>query len=109
MTDIDILYKRLRYIALQSPVRSPKVLGFTRDQPCCVCGQPPPNDPHHLFGSAMSLKSSDIFTVPLCRKCHTHYESNPKLSHELIEALVVNMNKAIIKLLEEVTSDLMRV
>ena len=100
MTDIDILYKRLRYIALQSPVRSPKVLGFTRDQPCCVCDQPPPNDPHHLFGSAMSLKSSDIFTVPLCRKCHTKYEASPKLSHDLFEPLLVNMNKLILWFLE---------
>ena len=96
MTDIDILYKRLRYIALQSPIRNDKLLDFTRHRPCCVCGQPSPNDPHHLFGSAVSLKSSDVFTVPLCRLCHTRYEANPKLSHELIEALVVNMNKTII-------------
>ena len=100
MTDLDILYKRCRYIALTGPVKDQLLLSLTRDQVCCVCGAAPPSDPHHVFGSSVSLKSSDVFVVPLCRKCHAKYEASPKLSHDLFEPLLVNMNKLILWFLE---------
>jgi Rad52/22 family double-strand break repair protein len=47
-------------------------LKFVASQPCLVCGRQP-SDPHHLrFAqpSAIGLKVSDEFTVPLCRGHH---------------------------------------
>jgi hypothetical protein len=100
MTDVEILYKRLRYIALTGPVKDDLLLNLTREQPCCLCGHAPPNDPHHVFGSSVSLKSSDIFTVPLCRACHSRVEAHPGMNKDLVEPLFVNMNKQMIWLLE---------
>jgi hypothetical protein len=47
-------------------------LTFVASQPCLVCGRHP-SDPHHLrFAqpSAIGMKVSDEFTVPLCRGHH---------------------------------------
>jgi len=47
-------------------------LRFVASQPCLVCGRQP-SDPHHLrFAqpTALGIKVSDEFTVPLCRGHH---------------------------------------
>lgn len=60
-------------------VRCPKHLKFVRSHACCItrdgdnCNGTPV-DPHHLMkigGRGTSLKESDEWTVPLCRKHHT--------------------------------------
>jgi len=100
MTEAHITYKRLRNIALTAPVKDKLLLALTREQPCCLCGHGAPSDPHHVFGSAVSLKSSDVFVVPLCRDCHTKVEAAPSTNASLIEPLVIHMNKLIIWFLE---------
>jgi hypothetical protein len=55
--------------------RDKQHLKFVASQPCIVCGRTP-SDAHHLrFAQprALGLKSSDEFTVPLCR---THHREN---------------------------------
>lgn len=49
-------------------------LEMVRDEPCIACGAPGPSDPHHVFGSHGSLKTSDLGTIPLCRGCHERVE-----------------------------------
>lgn len=53
--------------------RSTEYLEFVRMHPCCVCMAAAPNDPHHVSfveGTGMGMKPNDLYTVPLCRKCH---------------------------------------
>lgn len=56
-------------------------LRFVAQQPCLICGRSP-SDAHHLrFAQprALGLKSSDEFTVPLCR---THHRENHQRGNE---------------------------
>jgi len=54
----------------RKPARAPHYLAFVRQLPCCVCGSPEPNDPHHWGPRGMGSKTDDFRTVPLCRRCH---------------------------------------
>lgn len=61
--------------------RDKQHLQFVASQPCLICGRAP-SDAHHLrFAQprAMGRKSSDEFTVPLCR---THHRQNHHTGHE---------------------------
>ncbi len=56
-------------------------LRFVASQPCLICGRAP-SDAHHLrFAQprAMACKTSDEFTVPLCR---THHRDNHRHGNE---------------------------
>lgn len=57
--------------------RSKSHLARVRGLRCTICQAGPPCDPHHLkFAQprAMSLKSGDQWTVPLCREHHDEVE-----------------------------------
>ena len=71
------LYYALRRIGFVKPLRSRQILDRVKSMPCIRCGKPA-DDPHHFLGSLHSLKSSDLYTVPVCRGCHDIYERNPK-------------------------------
>ena len=61
--------------------RDKQHLKFVASQPCLVCGRTP-SDAHHLrFAQprGLSVKSSDEFTVPLCR---THHRENHRTGRE---------------------------
>lgn len=53
---------------------SKKYLDFVRTLPCINCGKYPPSEAHHIKGighfSGVSMKASDILTMPLCTGCH---------------------------------------
>ena len=83
VTDLQLQFKRLRSFAATKPVRSPKFLAYVRTLPCVFCDGAA--EPHHIFGSFGSLKTSDIFTVPLCRKCHDGIDTDPR-RFDLLEA-----------------------
>lgn len=68
--------QKLRAFALSDPYRSPEWLEFIRRKPCLFHSYERA-EPHHFLGSTHGLKSSDIFTVPLCRECHEFYHRNP--------------------------------
>lgn len=80
MTHLE--YQQLRNFGLTKPVRSPEFLRWVRQQGCITCGQPA--EPHHFLGSTQSLKSGDLFVVPVCREHHRMLEDNPKMNYDLI-------------------------
>jgi hypothetical protein len=84
LTDLDLLYKRMRNFALTKPVRSRSWLQSIKHGPCVICHRRG-TDPHHIFGSVHGLKSSDLFTVPLCRECHDKHDGNVKANAALME------------------------
>ena len=53
--------------------RDKKFIGFVQAKPCCICMAPPPSEANHLDSSGVGTKGSDLFTVPMCRSCHTLY------------------------------------
>jgi hypothetical protein len=70
-------------LSLSKPIRrrDKQHLRFVASQPCLICGRAP-SDAHHLrFAQprAMGRKSSDEFTVPLCR---THHRENHQTGRE---------------------------
>lgn len=59
------------------PGMSPEHLTLIRQLPCCVCGQSPPSDPHHLkikSERGVGLKATDRWTLPMCREHHNEIE-----------------------------------
>lgn len=64
--------KRIRW-------ENPKFLKWVKTQPCEGCGSPA-DDPHHLIGwgqGGMGTKAHDLFSIPLCRICHTELHNDP--------------------------------
>jgi len=90
--ELALQYKRLRNAALFAPARSYMWKEYIRTLRCCRCGAHP-TEPHHIFGSMGSLKSSDLCTVPVCRKCHNYYEAHPQANHQLVEVCFVIYTK----------------
>jgi hypothetical protein len=43
---------------------------FVSQQPCAVCGAPPPSDPHHLPRWHGGRRAHDRTCIPCCRQCH---------------------------------------
>ena len=72
--ELKALYGAMRYVAGGKPVRSPEWLDRIRMMDCSRCGHAGPSDPHHILGSIGPLKTSDTYTIPLCRECHVIVE-----------------------------------
>jgi hypothetical protein len=53
-------------------VEDPEWLDRVRDLPCCICGQAPPSEAHHLRGVEVGTgkKAGDHSTIPLCLDHH---------------------------------------
>lgn len=69
-----------RQIKRQREGMSARHLEDIRGLLCCVCGKPPPSDPHHLKAGMVALgqrgtgyRAADKFVIPLCRDCHDYY------------------------------------
>jgi len=68
--------RRVKFMAKQRHTKQqkregdPAWLAWVRNLPCCSCGAPPPNHPHHSTGGGMGMKSGDRETMPLCFRCH---------------------------------------
>jgi hypothetical protein len=100
VTDLDILFKRLRHVFLTEPQRSRRYLQWVKTIPCVLCVEnhltpaEGTTDPHHLFGSVHGLKSSDLTVVPLCREHHQEAEAHPERHRmTLLQALVVCLHE----------------
>ena len=98
MTDIDLLYKRLRDFGATGKPRSPRWLTAIRILPCVKCGSIV-TEAHHIFGSYGSLKTSDIFTVPVCRECHEVIEK-PQHRELVIESWCKIAHRFILETME---------
>lgn len=65
--------KREKSPAEKRPGNDPDYLALVRQLPCCVCGAPPPSEPHHLKATrerGMGKKSDDKWALPMCHDCH---------------------------------------
>ncbi|CNI90220.1 Protein of uncharacterised function (DUF968) [Yersinia intermedia] len=61
-----------------------RYLQWVKSQPCCGCGNGD-CDPHHIIGhgqGGMATKAHDLFTFPLCRKCHDDLHDNQRAWEE---------------------------
>jgi hypothetical protein len=76
------------------PINKPKIfrcvkyLRFIRGKPCMTCGALPPSDPHHVSIKGLTVKGtgikvSDLYTVPLCRICHSRIHQGEPHGHIL--------------------------
>ena len=58
-------------------MRSPKRLAEIRKLPCVRCGNPHSQAAHSnsaKHGKGRGIKSSDLFVIPLCFKCHAAFD-----------------------------------
>lgn len=58
-------------------MRSPKRLAEIRKLPCVRCGNPNSQAAHSNSsrdGKGRGIKSSDLFVIPLCFKCHAAFD-----------------------------------
>lgn len=58
-------------------MRNAKRLAEIRKLPCVRCGNPNSQAAHSnssKHGKGRSIKSSDLFTIPLCFKCHATFD-----------------------------------
>ena len=51
-------------------VIDPRHIAKVRQLPCCVCGHSPVEAHHIKGGFGLSVKASDLETIPLCSSCH---------------------------------------
>lgn len=82
--ELDCLWSAVRAFSGGRPVRSEDWLDMIRAQKCCLCPAPSPSQAHHLFGSYGKLKTSDLFTVPVCQDCHDTKAEDPRHRHALL-------------------------
>lgn len=75
-----------------TPARDPLYRRFIKTFPCVACARNWWVECCHTGPHALSQKSSDYDCIPLCRKCHPEFDSNPALfaqKHDLkIPALI---------------------
>ena len=58
-------------------MRDNKRLAAIRNLPCIRCGNPDSQAAHSnssKHGKGRGVKSSDLFTIPLCFKCHAAFD-----------------------------------
>ena len=94
---------------MTTPLRSKHYLDWVRNQPCWTCGTNQEIHAHHHGrtegGGGMGLKTCDLHTVPLCRKCHEQWHrrgtiqsmSRDKTVAELWRAVAVLLRRALIE------------
>jgi hypothetical protein len=93
VSDTQLMFKRLRNRYLTKPARDEGYLERVRLLPCVVCNAEP-TEPHHVFQSSMSLKSSDHATIPVCRFHHDEFHRTSHLSEtqaRMMEHLIVTL------------------
>ena len=81
-------------------MRSPKRLAEIRKLPCVRCGNPNSQAAHSnsaKHGKGRSIKSSDIYTIPLCHPCHFQFDTfqlgSRAESEAMFEKWLVRVNR----------------
>ena len=77
-------------------MRSPKRLAEIRKLPCVRCGNPNSQAAHSnsaKHGKGRSIKSSDLFVIPLCQPCHAAFDcfelGNREQSEKMFEKWLI--------------------
>lgn len=71
-------------------MRDAKRLAEIRKLPCARCGQSPSQAAHSnssKHGKGRGIKSSDIYTIPLCHSCHSQFDQFKLGTRQESEAL----------------------
>ena len=71
-------------------MRDAKRLAAIRKLPCVKCGQSPGQAAHSnssKHGKGRGIKSSDLFVIPLCFKCHAAFDRFELGNREQSEAM----------------------
>ena len=81
-------------------MRSPKRLAEIRKLPCVRCGNPNSQAAHSNSsrdGKGRGIKSSDLFVIPLCFKCHAAFDrfelGNRAESEAMFEKWLIKTNR----------------
>ncbi|EMI9071878.1 DUF968 domain-containing protein [Acinetobacter baumannii] len=71
-------------------MRDSKRLKAIRILPCVRCGQSPSQAAHSnssKHGKGRGIKSSDLYTIPLCHSCHSQFDQFKLGTRQESEAL----------------------
>ena len=84
-------------------MRSPKRLAEIRKLPCVRCGNPNSQAAHSnsaKHGKGRGIKSSDLFVIPLCFKCHAAFDrfelGNRAESEAMFDQWLVRVNRMLV-------------
>ena len=84
-------------------MRSPKRLTEIRKLPCVRCGSPNSQAAHSNSsrdGKGRGIKSSDLFVIPLCFKCHAAFDrfelGNRAESEAMFEKWLVRVERMLV-------------
>lgn len=93
MTDCEMLFKRLRNVALTAPERSERYKDWVRKlRPL------PDTQIHHVFGSAMSLKSTDFLIVAVGGEEHALHQNDPDWCMKQMPDAIRNLIRYVVEL-----------
>ena len=81
MNDFQILCYRLRNLSLTDPRRSEKYKEFLREK------FPHADEPHHVFGSTIALKSTDFLAIMVTRAEHNEIQHKPVTIEQIVGAV----------------------
>ena len=84
-------------------MRDAKRLAAIRKLPCIRCGNPHSQAAHSnsaKHGKGRGIKSSDLFVIPLCFKCHAafdHFELGTRAESEaMFDQWLVRVNRMLV-------------
>ena len=84
-------------------MRDAKRLAAIRKLPCIRCGNPNSQAAHSnsaKHGKGRGIKSSDLFTIPLCFKCHAAFDrfelGNRAESEAMFEKWLVRVERMLV-------------
>ena len=84
-------------------MRDAKRLAAIRRLPCIRCGNPNSQAAHSnsaKHGKGRSIKSSDLFVIPLCFKCHAAFDrfelGNRAESEAMFEKWLVRVDRMLV-------------
>ena len=84
-------------------MRDAKRLAAIRKLPCIRCGNPNSQAAHSnsaKHGKGRSIKSSDLFVIPLCFKCHAAFDrfelGNRAESEAMFDQWLVKVNRMLV-------------
>ncbi len=93
ITERDILFRRLKEVAIRNPYRSESFKKFVRE-----LRDTPGYDFHHVFGSMGKVKSTDLLGVMRKHLDHMQIHSERERIIELIPEAIENLIKYVIYL-----------
>jgi len=94
-SDSDVLFYRIKNVALQNPQRDEEFKDLVREQI-------PGSEFHHVFTSTVGLKSTDLLGVAVRTEDHNENQTNRDWLIEKIPGAIRNLILYVIKLKKEI-------